>query len=144
METKRSLVVVAIAAAALAGACSEESRDALEDDVRSAVSDAVDVASEAGRDAIEAAARNFAAVQGRQAFERAGYELDGELDCTADVTDGFDQVDVSCTGTTTDGTAVEVQGTTNEIPGLSINELDGEFVGTVDGEEVFSTGRLGN
>ncbi len=57
--------------------------------------------------------------------------------------DGVDQIDISCTGTTQDGGAAELTGHTNEIPGASVVTLDGEFTGTVDGEEVFTTQRLG-
>ena len=42
-----------------------------------------------------------------------------------------------------DGAVAEMTGTTSELPGASITELDGDFVGTVDGAEVFRTERLG-
>ena len=56
---------------------------------------------------------------------------------------GLDQVDVNCTGTTEDGGAAVLTGTTSEIPGASITELDGTFTATVDGEPVFETDTLG-
>jgi hypothetical protein len=52
-------------------------------------------------------------------------------------------VDIDCTGTTVDGGDASLTGTTAELPGLSFNELDGDFVGVVDGIEVFTTERLG-
>ena len=36
-----------------------------------------------------------------------------------------------------------MRGTTSEFPGLSFDELDRDFVGAVDGTEVFSTEHLG-
>ena len=34
-------------------------------------------------------------------------------------------------------------GTTDELPGASVTELEGAFTGTVDGTEAFSTDTLG-
>lgn len=124
-------------------ACSEDTTDSVEEDVRSAITDAVDVADEAGEDAVEVAARLFAAEQGAQEFDESGHPLDGELACTSDASDDLTAVDIDCTGTTEDGAAAELTGTTSELPGLSITELDGDFVGTVDGTEVFQSERLG-
>jgi hypothetical protein len=143
MNTMRSLVVGVCAVAAIAAGCSDDSRDEIEDEIRSVVSDAADVASDAGRNAIEVAARNLASAQAQEEFENAGYQIEGDLRCTANADDGLTAVEISCSGTTVDGAAVEMTGTTDELPGLSVIELDGSFVGTVDGEEVFSTDRLG-
>ena len=116
-------------------------------DVSNAISEGATVVSnavqEGANDAAEAVARNIAARQGAQQFSDAGYPLDGELDCTATVADGVDNVDIECTGTTEDGGAAELTGTTNEVPGASVTELDGDFTGTVDGTEVFTTQTLG-
>ena len=94
-------------------------------------------------DAAEVLARNIATQQGEEQFNNAGHELDGPLTCEAAVADGVDEIDISCTGTTQDGGAAELTGHTNEIPGASVVTLDGEFTATVDGEEVFTTQRLG-
>ena len=68
---------------------------------------------------------------------------DNGLACEATVTDELDAVDVTCTGTTDDGAAAEMTGTTNELPGASVTELEGQFTGTVDGTEAFTTDTLG-
>ncbi len=111
---------------AVAG-CSDEDREELVDD------------------ATELAVRNFAALQGAEQFNHEGHQIDEDgLACTATVGDGgLDQVDVSCTGTTEDGGAAVLSGTTSEIPGASITELDGTFTATVDGEPAFETDTLG-
>jgi hypothetical protein len=117
------------------------------DEAASDVSDAITEGSEkiddAAAQAAEFVARNIAALQGAAEFDDAGYPLDGGLDCTATVSDDVDAVDIACTGTTEDGDAAELTGTTNEIPGESVIELDGSFTGTVDGTEVFTTETLG-
>ena len=41
------------------------------------------------------------------------------------------------------GEAAALTGTTAEIPGASVVELEGEFTGTVNGTQVFTTQRLG-
>jgi len=124
-------------------ACSDDTQDSIEEDVESAITEVVDVVDEASEDAVEVAARNFAAVQAGQEFESAGYPIDGELTCEADATSDLTAVEISCTGTTVDGGEAAMTGTSSEFPGVSFNELDGDFVGTVDGTEVFTTERLG-
>lgn len=126
-----------------AAACSDDTQESVEEDVRTAITDAVEVIDEASEDAVELAARNFASVQAGQEFEAAGHAIDGDLTCEADATSDLTAVEISCTGTTVDGGEASMSGTTSEFPGLSFNELDGDFVGTVDGTEVFSTERLG-
>jgi hypothetical protein len=143
----RGIAPTALAVVALVSwstACSDESRDALEDDARSAATEVAEAVDEASEDAVELAARNFASVQATQEFESAGYPIDGDLRCDADATDDLTAVEITCTGETVDGETVEMEGVTSEFPGLSINELDGSYVGTVDGDEVFTTERLGD
>ena len=96
-------------------------------------------------DATELAVRNFAALQGAEQFNHAGYEIDEDgLTCTAEVgKGGLDQVIVRCTGTTKDGGEAVLTGTTSELPGASITELKGSFSATVDGDVVFETDQLG-
>ena len=120
--------VVALAALALAlAACSDEGRDEILDE------------------ATELAVRNFAALQGAEHFDSAGYEIDDDgLACTATIGEGGrTAVTVECTGTTTDGGEAELTGVTSELPGASIIELEGDWTATVDGTEVFSTDELG-
>jgi hypothetical protein len=133
--------LLAVAALTFAG-CSDDSDD-IESDLETAATEVGDAVGEAAEDAGEAVARNIATQQGEEQFNNAGHELDGPLTCEATVGDGVDEIDISCTGTTQAGGAAELTGTTSEIPGASVVTLDGEFIGTVDGEEVFNTERLG-
>jgi len=146
-RTKSTLAIGWIATAGLvllAGGCSDETTDSAEDDIRSVVTEAVDVVDEASEDAVELATRNFASEQAEEDFDDAGHQIEGELTCTADATSDLTAVDVTCSGTTVDGASAELIGTTSELPGISLTELAGDFVGTVDGDEVFQTDRLGN
>lgn len=145
MTSRRTATALAalVAITAAATACSDDTRESLEEDIESAVTEVVDVVDEVTEDAVELAARNFASVQGGQEFESAGYPLDGDLTCEADATSELTAVEISCTGTTVDGGEASLSGTTSELPGVSFDELDGDFVGTVDGENVFTTERLG-
>ena len=120
----------------LLGACSDDDADQTAEDVGNA-------ADEASNDAIEVAARNLASAQGEDEFSAAGIEVDGDLTCEANADDEADAVDISCTGTSTDGQDLALEGTTDEIPGESVTELEGSFTGTADGDEVFSVDTLG-
>jgi hypothetical protein len=120
---------------ALLGACSDDADSTAED-----VGDAVD---EASTDAVEATARNIASAQGEDEFSNADIDIEGDLTCEANADEGTDAVDISCTGTSTDGRDLALEGTTDEIPGASVTELEGSFVGTADGDEVFSVDTLG-
>jgi hypothetical protein len=116
-------------------------------DVSSAVDDAVtavsSAADEASTDAAEVVARNIAAEQGAAAFEDAGYPLDGGLTCEATAGADVEAVEIDCTGTTTDGGKASLTGTTSEMPGASATTLNGDFTGTVDGTEAFTSQSLG-
>ena len=101
------------------------------------------VVDEASNDAIEVAARNIASAQGEDQFSDVGIGVEGDLACQATADEAADAVDISCTGTSTDGQDLAVDGTTDEIPGASVTELEGTFVGTADGDEVFSVNTLG-
>jgi hypothetical protein len=163
----RSAVVVPLAIAVLAS-CDDDDIDTTESDVRAeitevssdiqdeiteasealesgsqALDEAADAVEEGADEAAEALARNLAAQFGTEQFDDAGHPIDGGLDCTATVSDGVDTIDIECTGTTEDGGAAELTGTTEEIPGLSFTELNGTFTGTVDGTEVFTADQLG-
>lgn len=110
------------------------------DDATGAVADAID---EVGEDTVEVAARNLASTHAIDEFGAAGYPIDGDLTCTADATDDLTAVDISCSGATEDGGVASMTGTTTELPGASVTEMEGDFVGFVDTEEVFRTDSLG-
>lgn len=131
-----------VAALALAG-CDSDTADSVSSDVQSAVTAVGDAVGEATQDAAEAVARNIATQQGEEQFKNAGVELDGPLTCEATVADGASQIDIDCTGATVDGGAATLTGTTSELPGASVVSLEGEFTGSVDGTEVFTTEQLG-
>jgi len=152
---RRTVAALGAAAVLMLAACSDDQQDELSETVgsiaegvgdaaESIVSNAQDAAGEVIDDAAELAARNLAAEQGEQQFDEAGYPLDEEgLACEATVTDDATALDINCSGLTEDGGAAALAGTTTEIPGASLSELEGDFVGTVDGGEVFTTDRLG-
>ncbi|MEQ1698599.1 MAG: hypothetical protein ABMA25_00735 [Ilumatobacteraceae bacterium] len=134
-----SLLVAALALAS----CDSDTADSVSSDVQSAVTAVGDAVGEATQDAAEAVARNIATQQGEEQFKNAGHELDGPLTCEAVVADGASQIDIDCTGTTKEGGAATLVGTTSELPGASVVSLEGEFTGSVDGTEVFATQQLG-
>jgi hypothetical protein len=125
---------------ALLGACSSDDDGEGADDVAEDVGDAVD---EASSDAVEATARNIASAQGEDEFSAADIDIEGDLTCEATADEAADAVEISCSGTSTDGQDLALEGTTDEIPGASVTELEGSFVGTADGEQVFSVDTLG-
>jgi hypothetical protein len=140
MRSFRAQLLLAPAVSlALLGACSDDDDDGA-DDAAEDVEDAVD---EASNDAIEVTARNIASAQGEDEFSAAGIDIEGDLTCEASADEEADAVDISCTGTSTDGQDLALEGTTDEIPGASVTELEGSFVGTAGGEEVFSVDTLG-
>jgi len=155
MVRHRTVFIGAAALAALGfTACSDEDReeigdsiDSIADDVeaaaRTAASEVEDAAGDAASDVAELAVRNIATQQGEEQFADAGEPLDEDgLSCES-TADGLDAVDVNCTGTTEDGGTAEMTGSTSEMPGASVTELEGTFTGTVDGVEVFSATNLG-
>lgn len=135
-SSRARLLLAAALSLTLLGACSDDSVDDAAEDV----GDAVD---EASNDAIEVAARNIASAQGEDQFSDVGIDVEGDLACEATADEAADAVDISCTATSTDGQDLALDGTTDEIPGASVTELEGTFVGTADGDEVFSVDTLG-
>jgi len=133
------LVAPALSLVLFAAACSDDD-DTSADDVAEEVSTAVD---EGVNDAAETAARNLASAQGEDEFSAAGVDVEGDLTCEATTSDQVDSMQISCTGTGVDGQALALEGTTDEIPGASVTELEGSFVGTADGDEVFNVDTLG-
>jgi Tfp pilus assembly protein PilV len=142
MNKRISVVLVAVGLLAGAG-CSSDSRNSIKTDVQSAATDVANAAGDAVNAAAESIVRNLATQQGEEQFKNAGHTLDGPLTCEAKVQDGVDKVDVNCTGTTKDGQAAALTGTTDELPGASVVSVKGKFVGTVAGTEVFNVDHLG-
>lgn len=124
-------------------ACSDDTNEAIEDDLRSGAEEVGDAAEEVSEDTIELVARNIASTQGAQEFEAVGHPIEGDLTCVADAAADLTTVEVDCSGETQDGSTAELIGTTSELPGASITELEGEFIGFIGTEEVFRTDRLG-
>ena len=145
MTTTRKYRFALLAGVALfaAAGCSEDTQDSISTDVRTAVTEVGDAIDETADDAAELAARNIATQQGEEQFTDAGYPLEGDLECTAVVVDGADEMTIDCTGMAADGKVATLTGTTDEIPGASGVSLSGSFVGMVDGQEVFTTEQLG-
>jgi hypothetical protein len=95
--------------------------------------------SEQRRDISEAAVRNVVAVSGAAEFDHHGFPIRDHLKCTAKASSKNElHVAVRCTGTTTSGQTVALSGTTNNDKGDK-----GNFVGTVDGKQVFRKTCLG-
>jgi hypothetical protein len=123
--------------------CSSNSRQSIKTDVQSAISTVGNAAGNAADNAAEVAVRNIATQQGEEQFKNAKQTLSGPLTCTAKVASGVSKIDVSCTGQTQTGGAATLKGTTDEIPGASVVSLKGQFVGAVNGKQVFSVDHLG-
>jgi hypothetical protein len=153
---RHRLVLAAAALSLVVAACDgddddvdeieEEIQDELDeiegelDEIGGEVADAI---AEFGEDSVEVAARNLASRQGAEEFADSGHAIDGDLECTADATADLTAVEISCEGATEDGAIASLTGSTTELPGASLTELEGEFVGLVDDEEVFDTDALG-
>jgi hypothetical protein len=160
MKTPRILPIAlaVLAMAASVAACSEDEQsgevnieatnvEAAGDDAESEfeeiqgeVGDAIE---EAGEDTVELAVRNLATIHAKDEFRDAGHPIAGELQCTADASDALDTVEVACVGQTEAGQPASLSGSTRELPGESLTELEGDFVGFVGGDEVFQTDALG-
>lgn len=116
-------------------------------DVSESAGDMVDDAEEAIDDSseqgAEMAARNLASAQGEDEFASNGVDIEGDLTCEATSTGDNTALEIACTGTGTEGQELALEGTTSEMPGASITELEGTFTGTADGETVFEVDTLG-
>jgi hypothetical protein len=145
MNTTRMSKFALLAGVALFAAvgCSEDTQDSVTSDLRTAVTEVGDAVGETTEDAAELAARNIATQQGEEQFANAGYPLESDLECTAEATDGADEMVIDCTGIAADGKVASLTGTTDELPGASVVSLSGSFVGMIDGVEVFNTDQLG-
>ena len=150
MRRRHLLAAVSVVTLVVA-ACSDDDMgdtassvlDDAQDAAGSVADQARDAAGDVAADAAETAVRNVAASAGANEFEKAGSPIDGELTCETDASGGADAIKVTCSGSTTSGGAAEMTGTTSEVPGASVTEIKGEFVGTVDGAESFRADHLG-
>ena len=116
-----SIGVLVVLMAAGSVACTEEQRD----------------------EVAEVVARTIAAQGGEEGFANEGIEVDGDLECTATSEGGAERVAVSCTGTGVDGEELAVEGDLRVQIGDNGDSARGSFVGTADGEEVFSKECIG-
>jgi hypothetical protein len=87
----------------------------------------------------ETAVRNAVALGAAKEFKDRGFPIKDGLKCTAKATNSAGtHVSVSCQGATTNGHTVALAGTTDDKSASS-----GNFVGTVDGREIFRKSCLG-
>jgi hypothetical protein len=92
----------------------------------------------------ETVVRNLAATAGAGAFEREGFEVDGTLDCEASSSGGAEQIEVRCTGSSTEGEELVLEGDATTGSADIGDAVRGSFVGTADGREVFEQECLGD
>ncbi|HWC71525.1 MAG TPA: hypothetical protein VG993_10215 [Actinomycetota bacterium] len=92
----------------------------------------------------EAVVRNIASAAGEAAFENEGFEIDGGLDCEATSTGGAERVELRCTGSSTRGEELVLEGDARTGSAEPGNAVRGSFVGTADGDEVFRQECLGD
>ena len=92
----------------------------------------------------EVVVRNLAATAGAGAFEREGFEVDGTLDCEASSSGGAEQIEVRCTGSSTEGEELVLEGDATTGSADVGDAVRGSFVGTADGREVFQEECLGD
>lgn len=87
----------------------------------------------------ETLVRTAASTQGQAELAGVGVEVSGPLSCQT--TQGQGEVEVTCGGTAVDGRPVTVTGTATSMPGGTA--VQGTFVGTAGGAQVFSLDCLG-
>jgi hypothetical protein len=105
------------------------SLDSLGEDARQRVQEAADQLRSSSKDVREATARNAVSSVAAGEFKRQGVTLDGTPTCEAS-SDKIGAYHVQCTGPTTDGRTASLVG---DDPG----DGPSNFVGSVDGQEVF-------
>ena len=78
--------------------------------------------------------KTAASSQGQATLAKAGVEVSGPLNCTAEP--AGDDFTVSCSATSVDGRAVTLTGTATSVPGGT--SVAGQFRATANGQEVWS------
>jgi hypothetical protein len=104
--------------------------DSVGDDARQRTQNFADQLRDGARDVREAAARNGVSSMLAGEFQRHGVTLDGTPTCAAS-SEQIGQYHIECYGPTTDGRTANLVG---DDPG---GDSPGNFVGSVDGQEVF-------
>jgi hypothetical protein len=107
----------------VATACSKEQRQEIVDDT------------------VEVAARNVASEGGALEFAKSDIDVDGDLDCTANAESGAQTLAVTCTGTSTEGQSLTMDGQLTIADGEIVDSSG--FVGKADGDEVFTVDCVG-
>jgi hypothetical protein len=115
MPEKLACAVVAVLVLVAAAGCSSDTRKAIN----------------------ETLARNAVATAGTKQFHDSGHSLDGLLTCKVQ-SRTTTAVSVGCTGTTDDDEKAALIGSTSDE-----RQVKGHFVGTVNGDRVFTTDCLG-
>jgi len=90
---------------------------------------------------VEVAARNVASEGGALEFQKSDIDVDGDLDCTANAESGAQTLAVTCTGTSTDGQSLTMDGQLTIADGEIVDSSG--FVGKADGDEVFNVDCVG-
>jgi hypothetical protein len=124
--SRNTMVRVSLAMIMMIGvatACSKEQRQAIVDD------------------SVEVAARNVASEGGALEFEKSDIDVEGDLDCTADAQTDAQTLAVSCTGTSTEGQSLTMDGQLTIADGEIVDSS--AFVGKADGDEVFNVDCVG-
>jgi hypothetical protein len=112
-----------------AGEDAGQTVESLTDEARSAMDRAREQLNDESSGVRETAVRNAVAQAAGGEFERRGVTLDGTPECSA-TSPAMGEYSVTCTGRTDDGREATLVG---EDPG----EGPSEFVGSVDGDELF-------
>ena len=107
----------------VATACSKEQRQEIVDDT------------------VEVAARNVASEGGALEFQKSDIDVDGDLDCTANAESGAQTLAVTCTGTSTEGQSLTMDGQLTVADGEIVDSSG--CVGKADGDEVFNVDCVG-
>ena len=124
--SRNSMLRVSLAMIMMIGvatACSKEQRQEIVDDT------------------VEVAARNVASEGGALEFQKSDIDVDGDLDCTANAESGAQTLAVTCTGTSTDGQSLTMDGQLTIADGEIVDSSG--FVGKADGDEVFNVDCVG-
>lgn len=118
---RTSLAIIMMMGAATA--CSKEQRQEIVDDT------------------VEVAARNVASEGGALEFAKSDIDVDGDLACNANAEGGAQSLAVTCTGTSTEGQSLTMDGQLTVADGEIVDSS--AFVGKADGDEIFNVDCVG-